>query len=698
MTTTIPLFDSLEDMIAGAADTIRPPDRLSVSEAAAKHRWIDNPGNYVGPYNNERTAYMIEPGNVLTSQEYTGMVFVGPAQCAKTELVNDWITHTGICDPADMMIVCPTMAAARDFSKRRLQRLFRDTNELRARLVPGRNNQNVLDVTFRSGMLLTLAHPSISELSGKPIPRLWLTDFDRMDEDVDGEGNAFDLSKKRATTFGRFGMCVAESSPGFAVENPRWIRSTPHEAPPTKGVLALYNRGDRRRYQWRCPHCEEAFEPEFKYLVWPETGDDLHKAENAEMECPRCAGRITHSMKDKLNREGRWVRDGMKWEKDGSMSGTPSRSDIASFWLKGVAAGFATWKVLVLNFLKASEEYEKTGSEEALKTTVNTDQGEPYTYKSTLAERLPEELKARAENWGGDANSPVVPEGVRFLTAAVDVQAGSRPSFVVHVYGHGNNDVWHIDMFKIRKSKRQDEDGDAAIIDPAAYPEDWDVLIEQVIERTYPLNDFSGRVMQMKMVCCDSGGKEGVTANAYDFWRRLRDDEHDRKHHLRFQLVKGDPTKQNNARYRITTPDSQRKDRKAIARGDVPVAMINSNQMKDQVSAMLGRTDPNGGMVHFPFWAEDWLYTQLTAETRTPKGWVSISQKRNEALDLLYYALALNLDKRIHAEHIDWSDPPSWAAEWDKNDLVFEGDATPRFDRGPRRKRKSLRQLGEELA
>jgi len=691
-------YDSLEDMCASAADMVRPPDRISVSQAAEKYRWIENQGNYVGPYKNELTPYNVEVQDILTSQEFTAGVFVGPAQCAKTEPVMNWVTYSGICDPADMMIVSPTNVAARDFSKRRLQRLYRDTEELRRKLIPGRNNTNVFDTQFKNGMLLTLSHPSIAELSGKPIPRLWLTDFDRMDENIDGEGNAFDLSRKRATTFRRFGMCFAESSPGFVIENPKWIKSKPHEAPPTKGILALYNRGDMRRWFWRCIHCDTPFEPDFKLMRWPDEGDDLHKSENATMECPHCMEHITHDHKHRLNLAGRWIKNGQRWEKDGSISGVAERSEIASFWIKGPAAAFATWQTIVFNYLKALEDYEKTGSEESLKATVNTDQGDPYTPQAMMSTRLPEDLKARAENWGGSKEKPVVPDGVRYLVATVDVQAGLRPAFVVHVYGFGvGGDVWHIDMFKIRKSNRKDGDNDPEWIDPAAYPEDWQVLVPQVLQRTYPLNDDSGRYMQMKLVGCDSGGKEGVTTNAYNFWRWLRDEETLKGLglHNRFQLLKGDATRKNLQRYVRSFPDAQRKDRKAGARGDVPVGFINSNTMKDTVFSMLGRAEPGGGKVHFPFWAEDWLYMQLTSEVRTAKGWENKTSKRNEAFDLLYYAVSLGIDERIRAEMIDWTEPPGWADVWDRNDLVVMGPDA-RFT-GRKRPRKSLKQLAEEM-
>ena len=124
-----------------------------------------------------------------------------------------------------------------------------------------------------------------------------------------------------------------------------------------------------------------------------------------------------------------------------------------------------------------------------------------------------------------------------------------------------------------------------------------------------------------------------------------------------------------------------------IARGDVPVWLINSNQVKDQVSNMLGRTDP-GGRVHFPQWFDsegapidiDWLYTQLTTEVRDSRGWSNPSRRKNEALDLLAYAVAFLRHPDIRILQIDWSDPPGWAqVDWDANDLVFSTADGMRF-------------------
>lgn len=735
----VTLYDSLEEMVVATAEAVRPPERITVSEAAERYHVVNNPGQHVGPFSLEKTPYLREPMDVLTSLDYTGMIFVGPARTGKSAMAVNWLCHTAITDPADMMVVHMAQHTARDWSQADLAKAIRNSPELRRRMTPGRQNDNTFDKHFLSGMRLLVTWPTITNLSGKTIPRGWLMDYDRMPQDVDGEGNPYDLGRKRGGTFKRYAMWAAEASPGFPVNDPKWIARTPHEAPPTGdekggGILQLYNRGDRRRWYWGCFQCEAAFEPHFKLLNWPEldSKDPLEMAEQVVMICPHCGGIMEPKQQRELNNAATWVKDGQVWNpSDGSITGTARRSDIASFWMFGPAAGFTDWSLLVHRFLVAKEQFENTGDEGPLMVTVNTDQGDAYTPKAIEGGRLPEELKNRAEDWGGSASDPVVPACAEggFLAALVDVQ---KESFVVHVFLVSNGDIYHVDMFKIRKSLRVDADGDRCRIDPAAYPEDWDLLVSEVMEKDYPIGppmrprqklvtptvpvgllspieqmaqalgpmtkppprDFSDRRMQIKITACDSGGKDGVTANAYDFYRRLRAENN----HGRFHLLKGSPSKTETTPLRVTYPDAQQKDRHAIARGDVPVWLVNSNITKDQASNMLGRAE-GGGMVRFPAWAEDWLYTQLTTEIRTPKGWENPSRRRNEAFDLLAYCIAIQRhpDIRTHLPGF-WDNPPTWAGPWDRNDLVY----TPTPDGGRRfeasqQERTSLKDLAGKL-
>ena len=691
-------FESLEEMIAEVAAAIRPPERLTVSEAAEKYRRLNNPGSYVGPWKNSMTPYMTEPMDELGNNEFEAVVFVGPAQSGKTDaLALNWITHTAICDPTDFMLVQTSQASARDFSIRRVARLYRHSPAVDEMILQGTSARNRFDTQFKSGALLTLSWPAINELSGKPIPKVLLTDYDRMPEDVDGEGSPFDLGKKRTTSFGRYAMTCAESTPGYEIENARWIASTKHEAPPTRGILALYNRGDRRRWFWKCVSCNVAFEPKFGLLQYPSSHDKMEAAEAAVLACPHC-GQIYHHDGDKangvpgkdgMNNDGRWVKDGQLWTPNGLLRGKPLRSNIASFWMNGVPARFTNWKNLVLNYLHALDEFGKTGSEEALKTTVNVDQGDAYLPVASRLERLPEVLQGRAQDLG----DRVVPPGARFLIASIDVQ---KNRFVVQVHGFGEHgEMWIIDRFDIKKSERLDEQGEHFWLSPASYPEDWRLIIPQVLEKTYPLADDTGRVMPIYHTICDSGGREGVTANAYDFWRYLRD-ETPEGHHRRFSLLKGAPTP-NAPRVARSFPDSERKDRKAAARGEVPVLMINTNMLKDQAAAVLDRIDDGGPRVNFPNWLPDSFYVELTVEVRTPKGWDNPKKLRNESWDLLCYAIACSIAAPVFIETLDWTEPPGWAKDWGDNTLIRAPTAEPAFA-VVKKSGKSIEELAADLA
>lgn len=675
-------FKTLEELFLSIAESVRPAERLSISEATEKYRYIKNPGSYIGKWNNRKAPYLVEPMDTLGSDEFTAMCFVGPARTGKSDMFINWMTSTAICDPTDMMLIHMTQATARDYSIGDLRKAFRHSKDLGARVIPGRHNMNVHDIRFVNGMRVLIKWPTISELSGKTVARVWLMDYDRMTQDVDKEGTPFDLGRKRTQTYGRNGMTVAESSPGFEVSNPRHVLAHPHEAPPTPGILSIYNRGDQRRRYWRCVQCKEPFEPTFLNMTWPDSADPVESAEAATLRCPKCGFNHTHGAgpgqpgKGELDWNGKWIKRGQLWLPDGSVAGTPIRSDIASFWLKGPAATFTTWKDLVYKYLQAKETFATTGDFGALKTCINTDWGDAFVNPAIGGERLPEELKARAD---GMLGKRVVPRGVRFLFATVDVQ---KNRFEVAVWGVGvGGDIWVIDRFNVRYSNREGEvvNGKQQYqqVEPDANLEDWQLLVEAVVEKTYPLQeDPLGRHMMIKNTFVDSGY---ATAKAYEFWRWLRDD-HPARHHQRVQLLKGisNPAA---PRVRLAYPDSERKDRMADARGEVPVLELNSNMIKDQVYGMLGRVEPNGGRVNFPTWLPNDFYSELTVETRDDKGkWDNPKKLRNESWDLLCYCVAGCVSPRFAGiEQIDWANPPSFAANWDDdipNDFIFIPDGS----------------------
>ncbi len=634
---------------------LRAPRRMRVADAVAQYMRVPmGAGNSV-PWDPLVAPYVIEPMNCLASREYDAVIFVGPARTGKTiGLIDGWVVYNVICDPADMLIIQMTEEKAREHSKKRLARTFRVSPEVVSRLSPNKNDNNVYDRTFLAGNYLKIGWPSVNIMSSSDYKCVALTDYDRFPEDIDGEGDAFSLASKRTTTFMSSGMTLVESSPGRDVKDVKWRRTSPHEAPPTTGILSLYNRGDRRRWYWPCPHCGEYFQPCGDVVAgFRDIADPVLASEAAYIQCPSCSGRIMPEQKRELNGRGVWLQDGESISADGSRYGEPRRSRIASFWMEGPAAAYQTLSQLVYKLLTAEQEYETTGSEETLKTVINTDWGLPYLPRASMEQRKSELLEQRAE--------PVpprsVPDGVNFLAATVDVQAGRHRRFVVQVTGYGSRgERWIVDRYNITQSLRCDNNGESLRIDPAGYPEDWDVLLTDVFYKSWPLATDPSQRMRVMAMAVDSGGEDGVTDNAYKFWRRCRLDGLGK----RIYLFKGDSIRRAKLITRTFPDNTGRTGRRAQASGDVPLWLLQTDALKDRVNNALWRDSPGPGYVHFPNWLGSWFYDELTYEERSSDGkWSKPGRGANEAFDLMVYAEALVI---LHGyEKIQWPDAPEWA-------------------------------------
>ncbi len=647
---------------------IMPPNRVSVSDASDESMWVYTPGGYDGPW--VTPPYMKRPMDIVGGREYQGVVFLGPAQSAKTFALVECVMGYNILHMrSDMLVVQTRQDIARDFSNERVARLLRHSKGLQELLV----RDNVHDKSFKAGNTIYLGWPTVAQLSGKTLRIVVLTDYDRMPSNIDGEGTGWQLSFNRIKTFLSRGKCIAESSPKGRVSDSKVILESPHHHYPAPGITSLYHQGTMEQWYWPCPECEEYFQCKAtfdeSFLYIPDCGKDLKEAaEKSRLICPNCGSLVDiHSHKKEMNDHGQWVGAGQTIDNKGRLSGDYLNTDTASFGLAGYAAAFQTTKSLVLKYLQAQRSLEETDDDTELMTVVNTQLGACLRTVGNNGQELSEALQQRAES----VDKMVVPEGVHFLTASVDVQGGSgKRRFVVQVHGWGKHlEQWVIDRFNIRKSsQRKDADGECQLIHPGAYIEDWDEITRQVIDKVYPLQSGKGS-MPITLTGCDSGGEDGVTDNAYDYYRSLKASGK----HQRFMLIKGGSSK-NSDIFKISYPDNtERKDRKAKARGDVPVAILNTNKLKDIVSNNLERDEPGQGFVHFPSWLGSWFFEELTYEERNSAGvWLKPGKGDNEAIDLFAYNRACIIKKKAHK--INWDRPPPWAMPQDENPNIIRSD------------------------
>lgn len=608
-------------------------------------------------------------------------------------LLLGWMSHTIVNDPGDFLFISMTKDTARTFSKTDVDRALRNSPNLRAMKSARAIDSNTFDTMFSHGMFLRIAWPTITNVSGSTYRYVAITDIDRMEnaENVDGEGPLFDLAKKRTQTFLSRGMTLVESSPGKLIEDPNFTPVTPHEAPPVGGILSLYNRTDRRRWYWKCPDCSVRFEaaPGLDLFGLPDEQQLLDEVRSlnipafakdyARVICPCCGSLIEPKWKKMLNEGGIWVPDNVLRDDKGCFEGEPQfnqhgemQSTLCGYWLGGVAAFSQQWHSIVENHLNGLREFALTGSEEKLKQTTNTDQGAPYMsrhLRSANAASRPE------DRTNSDLRRFMVPDDTRCLVASVDVQGGTNARFEIEVHAVGvEREQWLVDRFSIKDSARPGIGTEFAPIDPARYPEDWDVLTERLLRATWRTSD-EDREIRLKMLVVDTGGEDGVTDNAYAWYRRLRQ----QRLHNRVTLYKGASTP-----HAPVIRESMVGKHTAKSKGDIPLLVCNPNLLSDIVSAGLKRGGPGPGYIHFPppkhpvtnpnGWLPAAFFDELSAEVRQPNGTWAKVRARNESFDLCRMICAgllrLGLDKIR-----DWNKVPSWLAPLHLNsEIVSRSD------------------------
>ncbi len=448
----------------------------------------------------------------------------------------------------------------------------------------------------------------------------------------------------------------------------------------SRGIMAIYAESDRRVWWWPCPECGAWSSPNLTasrqmVLHYPaDTALDVIERET-RLLCPVNGCLIEDWQRRSMNLQGRWLGIGQDIAEDGTLSGELAPRQAAGFWITGIMSPFLLRGIggLAAALVKAQRESEASGEDKTEREVCTKQLGIPYVPRRKIGSLDALSLAERAEP---GLTLGQVPEGVRFLTCMVDVQANR---FEVQIRGWGESgELWIVDAARVDAS-------------PATDALCWDRLFGDLIARRIPLADGSGRGMAIKAVGYDSGGEPGVTMHAYAIWRRLRT----RNQVRRYGRLNGRdawsvlPMKgQGHAgahHLSVVYPDTARKDRKASAGGQVPLAQFAADAFKDDLAGQLATMEPGAWHVHFPHAlrgnfgaaAAEWrpeaphlFFEQLVAEKRSPRGkWEKPHQGvRNEATDLL---VGTHVIAHLHGlARVDWTRPPTWAATWDINSLI----------------------------
>lgn len=347
----------------------------------------------------------------------------------------------------------------------------------------------------------------------------------------------------------------------------------------TSRINPAWERSDKRRFYVPCHACGHR-----QHLVWQNVSWTDENPATAVYACEQCGVAWSDAQRVDSLRFGFWLAE------------QPHRR-VAGFHLNELYSPFRKLSEIVADFLGAKR------SPETLKTWVNTSLGEPWQDRE--GEKVDaHQIAARKEPY------TLAPEGVLLVTMAVDTQ-DDRLEIEFVGWGEGE-ESWGLDHVVLRGNPGE--------------PILWQLLSDQ-LGRTFQRQD--GATLTVTACAIDSAGHH--TKAVYE-WAR--------KHptHV-FPMVgragQGKPLikageKMKSARIRLYT-----------------VGVDTAKELL--LLSRLRITEPGPGYCHFPATYSDAWFDQLTNERAITKyrmgqpyrAWVLTKGKRNEALDLRVYGMAL---------------------------------------------------------
>ena len=377
---------------------------------------------------------------------YTKVVAVMGSQMSKTETMANAMGHALDDDPAPQLYIAPTKSFVESVFEPRFRAMVNQCDSLAKKRKDGKREKKTQKEI--AGVKVRFAWAgSATELSGDPARDVFVDERDRMDDNVDGEGDPVELADARHSTYAD-GCTTIFSTPTLGnletFISPDglefWDVADEVESPTWK----LWQQGTMYHWAVPCPECHDYFIPRFKNLWWPEDATPDQALKEACLTCGSCGILIDGTHKSDMHAAGVYVAPGQKIV-DGVVVGEPPVSSTASFWVSGLMSPWKSWGERAQQFLAAV----RSGDPERIQAAINTGFGELYSVAGeapdvqlVYALRLPYKLNQ-------------VPQGVMKITMGVDVQ---KDRLLYSVRGWGADmEAWHLDHGELIGATDEDE-------------------------------------------------------------------------------------------------------------------------------------------------------------------------------------------------------------------------------------------------
>jgi phage terminase large subunit GpA-like protein len=375
---------ALPIIAAALASIFAPPQPLVPSKWMAEHLIVPDGPRAGGRWDPNLTPYVAEIVDALEPDSPHNLVAVRKSaqtgiSVAGIGLVSSYIDRA----PARIGYALPTIDLLQEFNREKLTPTIEQTAALNARVQKQTSRSATGSTTvskkFPGGSLVLLNANSAPDLRSKTLKIGVGDEIDQWEDDLDGQGDPWDLLQGRFISFHASGdwKLLGLSTP------------TLHNA---SRIDALFHRGDMRFWHVRCPQCSSEIPLQFANLRFEEKPP--HKAHYVA-QC--CGGVIEHHEKARLVRAGRFVA-------------TNPAGLYPSFHVDALVSQLTTWDKVAETYVAA------LGNERKMKAFYNLWLGLPYEVKGDAPDHV--RLMERRETY---PEKRIPPLGL-LLTAGVDVQ------------------------------------------------------------------------------------------------------------------------------------------------------------------------------------------------------------------------------------------------------------------------------------
>ena len=401
-------FDKTANIFISLLGILRPPPALKVWQWAEKYRIMSNvETSSPGPWDNQRTPYLVEIMERLTDPTVSKIVFLAARQMGKSTVFLNYLGYLIHINPSPVIIIQPTGELAEKFSKTRVSNMFRDTPCLKG-LVPddkSRDSDNKILYKECVGMFLILTGAnSTAGIISMPVPILYFDEIDQYPHDLSKQGDVISIAEKMQTNY----------------PNRKSIYTSTPTLKSISRIDALFETSSKHRWSHECPSCGEWSQFSWRNLNF----------ETMKMRCPHC---------EELHTRREWEAGGGEWVAENP------EAKVIGYHINALDHPSVTWDDLVEEFIEATAA-EKKGDFSLLITFINSRLAESWELRGEVVES--HALESRREAYEAE-----LPDGVCVLTMGVDTQ-DNRLAYEVVGWGLGF-ESWGIEYGEIFGDPRQ---------------------------------------------------------------------------------------------------------------------------------------------------------------------------------------------------------------------------------------------------